>query len=152
MTAVFHGNLSTFSHDPNRRMGYAAIQSQLRPIRWLAYGTVSLEEFDYLSLRLRGDGRTYVVNIQVPGFISEDMFQCFIYTKKIEEQSNDWQEILVNFEDFIFTYKGFVQTDQAPLPKDRIQKIGILLADKQSGPFKLELESIRGKNVILSNI
>jgi hypothetical protein len=88
MTAVFHGNLSTFSHDPNRRMGYAAIQSQLRPIRWLAYGTVSLEEFDYLSLRLRGDGRTYVVNIQVPGFISEDMFQCFIYTKKIEEQSD----------------------------------------------------------------
>jgi NADH dehydrogenase [ubiquinone] 1 alpha subcomplex assembly factor 1 len=143
---VFHGILSTYSKDPKRQMGYAAIRSHLRPIQWLQYGKISLDEFDYLLLRFKGDGRTYIINIQVVGFVPDDIFQCFLYTKKIEDQSHDWQEILLKFEDFVLTYQGFVQIDQVSLPKNQIKTIGILLADKQSGPFKLELDLICGKN------
>lgn len=34
-----------------------------------------------MQLRLRGDGRTYTVNIQPPGYNTDDMYQAFIYTR-----------------------------------------------------------------------
>lgn len=48
--------------------------------------------YDVLQLRLRGDGRTYVVSLQPPGFNTGDMYQAFVYTKG----GPFWEEITVS--------------------------------------------------------
>ena len=126
-------------------MGYAATRSRSRPIYELRRRRLPLAEFDSISFKLRGDGRTYIVNIQVTSLLPEDLFQCFLYTRKAADDSNDWQEISLKFEDFLLTYRGLLQKDQMLLPNHQIQTIGILLADKRNGPFRLELDSIWGK-------
>jgi NADH dehydrogenase [ubiquinone] 1 alpha subcomplex assembly factor 1 len=126
-------------------MGYAAMRSRSQPIYELLKRRLPLAEFDNLSFKVRGDGRTYIVNIQVTSLFPEDLFQCFLYTKKAVDDSNDWQEISLKFEDFLLTYRGLLQKDQILLPNHQIQTIGVLLADKRNGPFRLELDSIQGK-------
>ena len=65
------------------RSGYAAVRSRVRIQRVLGFprlATLDLDDFTDLELRVRGDGRTYIVNVQTDGMVPDDVFQAFLYT------------------------------------------------------------------------
>ena len=40
-----------------------------------------LTRYNGLELCVRGDGRTYIVNIRTDGYQPDDVFQAFLYTR-----------------------------------------------------------------------
>jgi NADH dehydrogenase [ubiquinone] 1 alpha subcomplex assembly factor 1 len=139
-TARFSGYLSLAKGPDVLRSGYCALRTKtLAPSSVLAMTQhYDLTEFDSLDLVVRGDGRTYIVNIQTEGLQLNDMYQCFVYTRGGPE----WQRIRLPFQDFLLTHLGFVQNIQKTFSKARVTHFGLLLADRLDGPFCLDIRSI----------
>lgn len=49
--------------------------------------------FSGLEFKLRGDGRTYIINLQTDGLQPDDVYQAFIYTKG----GPDWETVRVYY-------------------------------------------------------
>ena len=60
--------------------------------RWGTVLSTDVSSYDVMQLRLRGDGRTYMVSIQPPGYNTDDMYQAFIYTRG----GPFWEEVTVS--------------------------------------------------------
>ena len=50
-----------------------------------------ISAYNALELELRGDGRTYILNLQTAGLQKEDLYQAFVYTRGGPE----WQTVQV---------------------------------------------------------
>jgi monofunctional biosynthetic peptidoglycan transglycosylase len=122
-TMEFYGNLSLENNG-----GFASVRC--RPTKF------DLSKFDGVGFRVRGDGRTYYFNIQVPSLLP-----AFSYRAKFETQAGKWQEIRIPFKDFRAT--SFGRELRGVLDPSKVQSVGFLLADKKAGPFKLEVDWIR---------
>lgn len=60
--------------------------------RWFESDHYDVSEYDAFELRVRGDGRRFIVNIGAPGLArKDDLWQCFLYTKG----GPDWENIRV---------------------------------------------------------
>ena len=54
---------------------------------------MDLSEFDAFELRVRGDGRRFIVNLESPNMArKDDIWQCFLYTRGGPE----WENIKVS--------------------------------------------------------
>ena len=54
-----------------------------------------MSEYDAFELRVRGDGRRFIINIGAPGLArKDDLWQCFLYTKG----GPDWENIRVCYK------------------------------------------------------
>ena len=93
---------------------------------------------------LRGDGRTYIANIQTDSTQQEDLYQAFVYTRGGPE----WQTVQIPFSDFLLTSLGYVQNEQAMLNRSAIRTVGVLLADRTDGDFKLSIREIRSVRMV----
>jgi monofunctional biosynthetic peptidoglycan transglycosylase len=125
-TLEFFGNLSLENNG-----GFASTRTRA--------GKLDLSQYDALVFKVRGDGRTYYFNIHVP---TRQM--AFSYRAKFATEKDKWQEIRIPLKDFKATSFGEEVSDAAPLDPKNIQAIGFLLSDKKAGPFKLEVEWIKG--------
>ncbi|XP_077416135.1 complex I intermediate-associated protein 30, mitochondrial [Vanacampus margaritifer] len=97
--------------------------------------------FNTLNLRVRGDGRPWVIIIGTETYFShqkDDIYSYFLYTRG----GPYWQEVKIPFSKFFLTHRGRVQDDQHPLWMDKINTIGFTLGDKVDGPFQLEIDYI----------
>jgi len=126
-TLVFSGNLSL-----ENRGGFTSIRTRPKDL--------NLEGYDTIALRLKGDGRTYYINLMNSSRSAASSYRAPIKTKK-----DNWQEIRISFKDFVFTSYGRNVAGAAPLKAKDIQSLGITLADKKAGPFRLELSWIRAE-------
>lgn len=53
---------------------------------------MDVSEFDAFELRVRGDGRKFIANVQSPGLArKDDVWQCFMFTRGGPE----WENITV---------------------------------------------------------
>jgi len=60
---------------------------------WFQSGRFDLSDFDALELRVRGDGRRFIANLQAPGMArKDDLWQCFVFTRGGPE----WENIRVS--------------------------------------------------------
>mgnify|MGYP006297351103 CR=1 FL=1 len=125
-TLVFSGNLSL-----ENRGGFASIRT--RP------ADLNLDGYDRIALRLKGDGRTYYVNLMTSSRNASS------YRAPIETEEGVWKEVRVGLEDFVYTSYGRIIAGAAPLKADDVRSIGITLADKKAGPFRLEVDWIRAE-------
>ena len=123
-TMEFFGTLSLENNG-----GFASVRS--RPTK------LGLQKGDTLVARVRGDGREYTLNLYVPRPRT-----AFSYRWTFKTQKNEWAEIRAPLDKFVATWFGRVVPDE-PLNPAEVNAIGFLLSDKQAGPFKLEVESIR---------
>jgi monofunctional biosynthetic peptidoglycan transglycosylase len=110
--------------------GFASIRSLPE---WL-----DLSQYDGLLVRVRGDGKRYACNIRTDFEIMAGSYQQRFETKK-----NEWQEIVLPFRDFVATSFGEVLRDAPRLNTSKIRSFGLTISDKQAGPFKLEVDSIK---------
>jgi len=125
-TLEFFGNLSLENNG-----GFASTRTRA--------GKLDLSQYDALVSKVRGDGRTYYFNIHVP---TQQI--AFSYRAKFTTEKDKWQDIRIPLKDFKATSFGEEVSDAAPLDPKNIQAIGFLLSDKKAGPFKLEVEWIKG--------
>jgi len=123
--AVFSGVVSLENNG-----GFASVRSS--PLR------ENLRGSDAFVLRVRGDGRRYKFTVRTETGFDAPNYQAEFTTKR-----GEWEEHRLSFKDFVPTFRGRVLTDLPPLSAAKIASLGLLISDKQSGPFRLEIHWIK---------
>jgi len=95
-----------------------------------------LQPDDILVARVRGDGRQYAWNLYVPTWRIAFAWRAFFNTKK-----GEWIEIRTPLSAFRATSFGREMRGRS-LDPAKVNGLGIILADKQAGPFELEVDWI----------
>jgi len=88
-------------------------------------------------LRVRGDGRTYQLR-----FRTDLNFDGISYKAEFDTAADEWLEIELPITSFEPTFRGRTPRNAAPLSPDDIRQVGLMVADKQAGPFRLDVASI----------
>ncbi len=91
-----------------------------------------------LAIRVRGDGRTYQLRLR-----TDDRFDGVAYRAVFDTVENEWLTVRIPFAEFVPTFRGRVLDDVPALDTRRISQMALMVADKRSGAFVLEIESIR---------
>lgn len=89
-------------------------------------------------LRVRGDGQRYKFGVRSGAGFGTPLYQCAFLTKQ-----GEWEEHRLAIGDFVPTFRGRVLTDVPPLDPAKVTTLGFLIADRQAGPFRLEIAWIK---------
>lgn len=141
--AVFAGNLNTQIVEDGVHVKAGFCNLALKP-QYKSFNRPKLfdwSSYNFIVLRVRGDGRCYMVNIACKGTYDitwNDMYHYPMYTRG----GPHWQVVKIPFSKFVFASKGIISDSQNELPSYRVSNFGITLADKISGQFKLEIDYI----------
>lgn len=111
--------------------GFASIRA--RPRAYDLAGTTAL------LLRVRGDGQTYKLALR-----TDEAFDGVQYQARFATRAGEWIEVVMPMTDFQPTFRGR-QVEAPALDPGRIRGFGLLIADRQAGPFRLVVESIRAR-------
>ena len=111
--------------------GFASIRSSVN--------SFNLSALKGLLVRVRGDGKTYKLSLRTDLF-----FDGVSYQSSFRTQSGSWCEIYLPFSDFAPTHHGLKLTTVAPMNISDIKTFGFFVADRQSGPFILDIAWIKG--------
>lgn len=65
------------------------------------------------------------------------------YTHSFDTVDGEWIEKELKIDDFYPVYRGYYLDDMPLLSELVIKEIGIMLSDKQTGPFELKIDWIR---------
>lgn len=125
-TLLFFGNLSLENNG-----GFASIRT--RP------ANLNLDGYDTIAVRIKGDGRSYYLNLRT--FVRRTAAS---YRAPVQTRRNTWQEVRVPLTYFVYTAYGR-RVAAAPIRGRDIRSVGFTLADKQPGPFRLEISSIQAE-------
>lgn len=123
--AVFSGNVRLENNG-----GFASVRSA--PV------LENLTGLTAFVLRVRGDGRRYKFSVRMGAGFDTPLYQSSFTTKH-----GEWEEHRLAFSDFVPTFRGRVLKDLPPLNPVKVSSVGFLIADKQAGPFRLEIESVK---------
>ena len=91
-----------------------------------------------LRLRVQGDGKHYKLGLRTDRF-----FDGISYQAGFSPGNEVWREIELPFLAFIPTHHGQRLTSAAPLDPAKIHSFGLFIAERQNGPFHLEVAWIR---------
>lgn len=86
-----------------------------------------------LRIYHRGDGQRYRLRLHDNPRRDSIAYQAAFQT------GNEWQETRLPFAAFQPTFRGRVPPDAPPLDVSRIQQLGLMIADRQVGPFQLDI-------------
>ena len=103
--------------------------------------TVDLDLADSAGLvaRVRGDGRTYQMRL---GSDARYRGMEVSFMAEFETEKGKWTEVKVPFGDLVGSFRGRSLPDEDFNPAV-VRRLGLLLADKKAGDFKLEVDWIR---------
>jgi len=93
---------------------------------------------DDLVIRVKGDGREYVLNLY-----TKSRRMAFSYRAPLPTVKNEWAEVAVPLEDFIPTSFGRRVQGMGPVEPSEITSIGFMLSDKKAGPFEMQIEWVK---------
>ena len=123
-TAVFSGTVSGENGG-----GFASVRS--RPLE------LDLSGREGLRLRARGDGKRYKLCVK-----TDSAFDGVVYQSAFETPSATWQTVDLPFARFVPSFRGRRLDREAPLDPSRIATLGLMVSDRQLGPFRLEIASL----------
>ncbi|KAK7740613.1 hypothetical protein SLS62_011085 [Diatrype stigma] len=143
--ARFRGTIST-ALPPNRpsvqRTGYAAFRTLDRPPTIFGKSVWDIDMYTYLALRVRSDGRSYLINVQTESVVPEDLHQHRLFARR----PGAWETVLVRWNDFVRTNHGFAVEPQGEMLRQRVRSIGLGLTDRVPGPFELCIAGVWATN------
>jgi len=93
---------------------------------------------DDLVIRVKGDGREYVLNLY-----TKSRRTAFSYRAPLPTVKNEWTEVAVPLEDFIPTSFGNRVQGMGPVEPNEITSIGFMLSDKKAGPFRMQVDWVK---------
>jgi monofunctional biosynthetic peptidoglycan transglycosylase len=111
--------------------GFASIRSAPAPL--------DLSGATGLALRVRGDGRRYKVNLR-----TDDAPEDVAWQASFETATGGWEVVLLPLDRFSPVARGRPAPGAGPLRPDRIRTVGLLISDRQAGPFRLEVATMAG--------
>jgi len=110
--------------------GFASARS--RPVE------LDLSGYTGILIRVRGDGQRYAFNVQTDVELRAGSYRC-----KFATTPEEWVELYFPFAEFRATSFGAEVENAPPLNTARIRSLGLLISDKQAGPFVLDVDWIR---------
>ncbi|XP_041969513.1 complex I intermediate-associated protein 30, mitochondrial [Aricia agestis] len=140
---LFHGYLDTRVPKDGRikKAGYCAIRSKRVRKSFKRESTYNWHLYNTLVLKVRGDGRSYLLNLSCEGYYDitwNDIYHYVLYTRG----GPYWQIAKIPFSKFILGSKGRVQDKQNRIRLDKVTHFGISCGDKIDGVFNLEIEYV----------
>jgi len=91
-----------------------------------------------LEIRVRGDGRTYQLRLRMG-----ERFDGVAYASEFETEADAWQTVRLPLAGFAPTYRGRRPRNAPPLDLEVVRQLGLMIADKREGAFRLDVEWIR---------
>ena len=98
---------------------------------------IDLSRFDGLRLRIRGDGHRFKINLK-----TDRSFDGLLYRAVFDTRPDHWQTVDIPFSAFEPTYRGRIIENAPDLDLSKVTSLGLMISDKQAGPFVLELQWI----------
>jgi hypothetical protein len=108
--------------------GFASIRSPA--------GRHDLAGYSGIALRVKGDGRSYKLNLR-----TGDAFDGVQYQASFIAPA-EWSEIELPFASLVPRFRGRPVVDAPPLDPARIVTFGFLISDRQAGNFALDIARI----------
>ena len=124
---VFTGNVSLANNG-----GFASIRTLL---------DVQSQDITKIMLRVKGDGQTYQLRLR-----TNEYMDGAAYTRSFSTTKSEWLNIEFLPEDFQLTYRGRLLEQQPTISFKEIKQLGFMIAGKQAGEFRFEVEKIEFKN------
>jgi monofunctional biosynthetic peptidoglycan transglycosylase len=128
---------SSFTHGP----GFAVFAGEVSLENGGGFASVrsaplglDLSAADGLELRVRGDGRSYKLNLR-----TERSFDGVTWQARFETVVGEWRTVALPFTAFTPVHRGRPVPGAAPLDRRRVETVGLLVSDRQAGPFRLEV-------------
>ena len=143
--ARFHGNISIELPHNNpkvERTGYAAWRNHDRPATIFGKSLWDVDPYIYLALRVKSDGRRYLVNVQTESIVHTDIHQHRLFAQR----PGEWETVLIKWNDFVRTNYGTVVEPQLEMLTQKVRTIGIGLTDRVPGPFDLAISRVWATN------
>ncbi len=125
-SGVFIGDLSLENEG-----GFASVRSPIGP--W------DLAACDGIELEVCGDGRRYKARLKNDGALDGINYQASFDTKR-----DTWMTIRLPWRDFLAVFRGWRVPDAPVLNLAHVATVGLMVADKQAGKFRLEVRRIAG--------
>jgi len=117
---VFSGEVSLENNG-----GFASVRAPVRPPEAAAGASACL-------LEVRGDGRRYRLNLR-----TDDNFDGVTHQAGFAPPAGEWAWVRLPLADFVATWRGRPVTAPDTLAAAQLRQLGLLIADRQAGPFRL---------------
>ena len=143
--ARFHGQISTNlpKEKPDiQSTGFSAWRTLDRPPTIFGKSLWDVDSYAWLALRIKSDGRKYIVNLQSETIVHTDIHQHRLFAK----QPGKWETVLISWGDFVRTNNGVVVEPQNELLRQKVRTVGIGSTNRMPGPFELCISSIWATN------
>ena len=127
-SAIFQGDVSLENNG-----GFASVRTRPQ--------VMDCAGLDAFVLRVRGDGKRYKFTARTRSDWNSPQHQLQFSTK-----AGTWQELRLPLDQFKASFRGRSLPDEPALDPAALVSVGFLIADKQTGPFRLEIGSIRAVN------
>ena len=131
---------SRLRHDP---AGYAVFEGQVSPDNGGGFASVrhaglSLGVANAVAYRLDvlGDGKRYKLNLR-----TDQTLDGVNYQAVFQPLAGHWTTIELPVDAFVATFRGRT-VSAPPLAPERVSQVGLMIADRQWGPFTLGLRSL----------
>ncbi|MBT8092791.1 MAG: CIA30 family protein [Gammaproteobacteria bacterium] len=111
--------------------GFSSIRTQ--PMQ------LDLSEFSGIRLRLLGDGRRYTWRLTTT---ARWRGRQVSYWAEFDAPDGTWVTVNIPFSSFTPQFRGY-QLDGPALDTEQITGMGLMIYDKQDGPFALRLASVK---------
>lgn len=122
--ARFGGNVSLENSG-----GFASVRTP--PRDWDAAGARAF------LLRVRGDGRTYKFTLR-----TGDGLDGIQYQARFAAPADAWTDVVLPVSDFVATFRGRRVPFAPSLDAARVRALGLMISDRQAGPFQLLVDRI----------
>jgi monofunctional biosynthetic peptidoglycan transglycosylase len=123
--ALFYGEVSLENYG-----GFASLRTHLREF--------NLKGYMGLIVRIKGDGKSYRLRLR-----TDDSYEGIAYQSPFSTEQDKWMIVRLPFNAFTPVFRGRVIKDAPPLDISAVRRIGFMIADKQAGPFHLEIEWVK---------
>lgn len=132
---------SRLRHDP---AGHAAFEGVVSLERNGGFASVRSPVLDFGApgataylLEVRGDGQRYKLNLR-----TEDAFDGVSYRAAFTAPALAWTTIILACGDFHPSFRGRIVPDAPRLDLAKVRQIGLMITDRQAGPFSLAIRSV----------
>jgi len=122
--AVFEGTVSL-----ERNGGFASVRS--------SPGERGLAGAKACLIELRGDNKQFKLSL-----LTDDGFDSLNYQASFTPRDANWQTLHLPLADFRASFRGREVTGAPPLAPARIRQVGLMIAARQAGPFRLHIRQI----------